>query len=182
VASIYRLGHLADFVRRAAALNEGHNADDAVRTYLAMEPEAFRALVEAAGPEPQGDLGAAVRARKALATIHKEFPLGNPVHEQAAYLLRAFAGLQPFAAGSDLTGWDLLAETLEHHGFDLLAESEDGRALCGDLWRRLQATHPDGLKRNQVLDRDEAWAWLAAYFRPRIMSSGVKADVPERRP
>ena len=179
--SIFRLGGLQEFLARAAELNALHDPEATAHDYLRMDGAAWRAATDAAGPEPKGDIADAIRARKALTSLHKEFPAGNPVHEQAAYLLRGFSGLQPFARASDLTGWDLVAETLEHHGFDLLAESEDGRALASSLWTRLQAGYPSGLTRKDLLTRDEAFEWLANWFRTRIMASGVKADVPEKQ-
>ncbi|MFO1533477.1 MAG: hypothetical protein ABR562_07275 [Thermoplasmatota archaeon] len=184
VSSIYRLGHLQDFLRRATELNQVHNPEDPVHAYLGMDADAWRAATEgeappARDPAAASELAIAVVARKSLSSLHREFPTGAPAHEQAAYLLRGFAGLQPFAAASDVTGWDLVAETLEHHGFDLLAESEDGRALVTELWRRLQASHPR-FSRRDLLERDDAFAWLAEWFSARIVATGVKADIPDR--
>lgn len=190
MSSIYKLGHQADFLRRAIALNQLHSPEDPVHPFLAMDAEAWKALTDpdaallaspASAPKDAAhasELAIAVVARKSLSSLHREFPAGNPVHEQAAYLLRGFAGLQPFAAASDLTGWDLVAETLEHHGFDLLAESEDGRGLLTQLWTRLQSDHPKGFTRRDLLERDATFLWLAQWFRTRIVASGVKADTP----
>jgi len=162
VASIYRLGPADAFVRRAAALARLHEPDD----------DDLPALVDHARILPDGSAA----TRRALLAIHREFPDLAPVHEQAAYLVRAMAGLRPFAAASDLTGWDLAAETLEHHGFDLLAGSEDGRSLLAGLWRHLDGSDPGQL--GWLQSRDAAFHWLADWFRPRIVATGMKADVP----
>jgi len=37
------------------------------------------------------------------------------------------------------------------------------------------------LTRRDLLTRDEALEWLSDWFRHRIVATGVKADVPERR-
>ena len=186
--SIFRLGHQQEFLRRAVDLNQVHNPEDPVHAYLRMDADAWREATEGPGPtapkpnaEVASELAIAVVARKSLSSLHREFPSGAPVHEQAAYLLRGFAGLQPFASASDLTGWDLVAETLEHHGFDLLAESEDGRHLMTQLWSRLQETYPKGFTRRDLLHRDETLGWLSEWFRTRIVATGINADIAERK-
>lgn len=170
MTSIHSLGHLQEFIQRATELNRLHEPDHH------QEPAASEH---------------ATATRKRLAAIHRDFPAA-PVHEQAAYLLRGFAALRPFAAGSDLTGWDLVAETLEHHGYDLLAESEDGRELLTALWARTEAPDAgapdadDGATGGEHLgppngtwdDRDETMQWLSAWFRARIVATGVHADIP----
>lgn len=181
MASIYRLGHLAEFMARAVALNRLHNPDDPVHAALLMDAASWTARIEAAGPTPAGEDAIALQARKGLAALHHEFPAGAPVHEQAAYLLRGLAGLQPFGAASDLTAWDLVAETLEHHGFDVLAESEDARPMLTQLWTSLQATYPTGLQRRDLLERDDALRELSEWFRKRVVATGVHADIPEKR-
>lgn len=186
--SIFRLGHQQEFLRRAVELNQVHNPEDPVHDYLRMDADAWRNATEGPGPAASkpdasaaSELAIAVVARKSMSSMHREFPAGAPVHEQAAYLLRGFAGLQPFASASDLTGWDLVAETLEHHGFDLLAESEDGRRLLTELWSRLQEEFPKGFTRRDLLQRDGTLTWLSEWFRTRIVATGINADVADRK-
>jgi hypothetical protein len=180
-ANIPKIGHAQDFLRRAVALNKVHNPDDPAHAYLEMDHAAWQAAPEKAkgrDAKVASELAIATVARHNIASLHHGYPHKAPVHEQAAYLLRGFAGLQPFAVASDLTGWDLVAETLEHHGFDLLAESEEGRALLHALWTRLQREHPGGFQREHLGAHDESFQWLAQWFRPRIVATGIKADVP----
>jgi hypothetical protein len=168
--TLHHLEKFPAFLRRAVELNRVHNPDDPLHDTLRMDPDAWHALAEREpDPDPATPFGQASAARKALVAIHKEFPGGAPVHEQAAYLVRAFAGLQPLGQGDFGTGWDLMAETLEHHRFELLAESEEGRTLANDLWQRMQAAYPHGFARKHLLERDDVLAYLSEWFRPRIV-------------
>lgn len=149
--SIFHLEPFPEFLRRIVELNRLHDPDSP--------------LQDAIFHDSDGD-GAA--ARKRLATLHRDFPYGAPLHEQAAYLVRGFAGLAPFDAANHRTGWDYTMELLLHHHKEPLPDEDEGVALAADLWDRLEATYPDGMTRKQVLDRDDTWRWLADWFHHRM--------------
>lgn len=155
-ATIYRLEPLDRFIIRAVDLNRLHSPDDPLHA----------AILAADGGGPE-----AAYARKCLATIHREFPVGAPVHEQAAFLLRAFTGLAIFQEANFRTGWDFTDELLAHHGHSLETSVAAARTLGSDLWHRLSADHPQGLPRARVLDRDDTFEWLASWLHGRIAAA-----------
>lgn len=150
-ASIFHLEPFPAFLRRIVELNRLHDP----------EADLHAAIFDA-------DKGDGAAARKKLATLHRDFPYGAPVHEQAAYLLRGFVGLAPFDRANHRTGWDYTMELLLHHHKEPLPDAEAGRDLAADLWDRMEAAYPKGLSRKQVLDRDDTFRWLADWFRHRM--------------
>lgn len=159
--TIFRIEPLDRFMHRVVELNRLHNPDDPLHDAM-LTPRVNGDARRTAAPTPAG------AARKALASIHREFPFGAPVHEQAAYLLRAFAGLAVFGAGNFRTGWDYAGELLAHHGHSIEATVDDAQDLGAGLWDRLAATYPDGMPRTRLLDRDESLEWLSDWLQHRI--------------
>lgn len=160
--SVFHLEPFARFLHRVVELNRLHSPDDPLHDALELDHDAWHAFVEEAGP----DADAAVAARKDLAEIHEHFPGGVPVHRQAAYLVRAFSVARPFAEANHRTGWDYMSELLEHNGFTLMADVDEGRGLGNELWDRL-----DGV-RTHVGDDDEVLAYLHDWFKPRVAKTG----------
>lgn len=166
--TLFSLEPYPRFLSRVVELNRLHNPDDRLHDFLHLAPEAWQDLLARQGAEPGTEVARASEARKSLHALHSEFPSGSPLPEQAAYLVRGFAGLQPFGEGNHQTGWDYTAELMSHHGHELLMGSEDGRGLGNDLWTRLESAYPQGFTRRNLLDRDETFAFLADWFRHRI--------------
>lgn len=156
--SIFHLEPFPQFLRRVIDLNRLYNPEDPLHEAL---------LRLSTGDTAAGGDEASL-ARKKLATIHKEFPHGAPLHEQAAYVVRAFNGLRPFAEANHRTGWDYLSELMIHSGYEVFPSEEEGRALGNEVWGRVGEAYPDGFGRNRVLDRDAVFQYLADWFRPRI--------------
>ncbi len=161
--SVFHLEPFARFVHRVVDLNRLHSPEDPLHDALALDGSAWHEFVEAAGP----DVDAAVAARKDLALIHEGFPNGEPVHEQAAYLVRAFSAARPFAEANHRTGWDYVSELLEHNGFALLASVDEGRGLGNDVWDQLREVYPNGAQ-PLVHESDGVSEYLLEWFQPRI--------------
>jgi hypothetical protein len=160
--TIFRIEPLDRFLHRVVELNRLHNHDDPLHDAIVGTPRA-NGDVRRATRAPAG-----AAARKALAGIHREFPFGAPVHEQAAYLLRAFCGLAVFSEGNFRTGWDYAGELLAHHGHSVEATLRESQDLGAALWDRLSATYPNGMGRTALLDRDDTLDWLGEWLHDRI--------------
>ncbi len=150
-ASIHHLEKVPAFLERIVALNRVHSPDDPTLDHVA---------------NPGGDADAKT-TRQALVKIHRHFPEA-PMAEQAAYLVRAFNGLRPFAEANHRTVWDYLDDLVRHHDHRLLASEAEGRALGNDVWDRIREEHPDGLTAESLGDRDATHAWLVEWFQHRI--------------
>jgi len=167
--SIFHLEKFPHFLKRVVDLNRVHARDDPVHGALLLEGERRQSLLGQGDPEPDTLAGRTQRARRLLSTIHHEFPAGAPVHEQAAYLVRAFSGLRPFDEANHRTGWDYLAETLQHNGHELLAGEDEGRVLGNEVWHRLGSEEgTPALGPADVLERDAAFEYLVDWFHHRI--------------
>lgn len=140
------------------ALLEGRHNDEETVATIAVSP------------------GDAVRARKALRTIHNDFPYGASVPEQAAFLLRAFIGLDPFGDDDRRTGWTYLVGLLNDHGWTLHADETAQTALVSHLQSRLDATHPGGFQRRHALDRDDVFSGLVDWFDRHLTAHAEGAD------
>ena len=166
-ASIHRLEPFDRFMQRAIDLNALYSPDDPLHEQLvAVQPVATKPLDAPA--EAIGSWTEVSWARKCLVTIHREFPFGAPVHEQAAYAVRAFAGLRVFAEANFRTGWDYTAELIEHAGRTLEAGVRDAEELGNELLDRMNQAYPTGFSRAMVLERDDVFDFLAEWFRRRV--------------
>lgn len=159
--SVFKRESFADFQARVVELNKVYGEDAVHADLMAArhnDEETVAAVATAATD--------AVVARKKLLTIHKDFPYGAHPGDQAAFLLRAFAGLQPFAAGNFETGWDYTSELFHHEGiaWNLDAPQEE---LGLQLTDRL-AEYPGGFQRRNCLDRDALFDWLSTWCRQQI--------------
>lgn len=150
--TIFKLEPFPRFLQRTLELNRLHSPEDDLHTALDGEATSKEAAW----------------ARKLLATIHKEFPEGAQVHEQAAFLVRAFGGLRPFSEANFRTGYDYTVGLLEHHGHPVMVSEDEARAMGADLWDRIEEAFPKGMPRGSALDRDDAFTFLADWFKPRI--------------
>lgn len=146
-ATVFHLEKLPAFVRRAVELNRLHAPDD----------DLHDAILEGA----TGD--GAAHARHVLQTIHRHFPEGASLAVQAAYLVRAFGGLRPFSEANHRTGWDVMAEVLQHAGHQVLATPDEIRSLGNTLWEDLQ-----GFQEEDLEEVDDAARMLESWFHTRI--------------
>ncbi len=169
--TIYRLEPFREFLRRAVDLNRLHAPDDPVHAVI-LAQDALREVGSNPGePDPATLEGRAAAARRSLVALHREFPAGAPVWEQAAFLLRGFTALHVFPEASFRTGWDCVAGLLEHHGHPVLADLSDVEALRTEAWERIEAAYPQGFRRPDLLRRDDTLAWLSDWFRTRIATA-----------
>lgn len=166
-AIIQHLEPLTRFRRRVSDLNRVYNPDDSVHGVVTMPGPKWQAYLQSADADPTLVTEGLV-ARKQLAVIHQSFPAGAAMHEQAAYLVRAFNGLRPFAEANHRTGWDYTAEIVRHAGHDLVATMPESRNLGNELWRVMESAYPDGFIARWILDEDEVWDYLSDYFHRRI--------------
>ncbi len=150
--SIYKRESFPQFLQRVIDLNAVHAGDDELHELLRSE----------------SDDGRGKAARKKLVTIHHDFPYGAPLHEQAAYLMRAFYGLAPFGVADHRTAWDYTSELLQHDGHTIEATQQDVEDMGLELFDRLGDSHSGGFERKHVLDRDDTFAWLADWFHHRL--------------
>lgn len=160
--SVFHLEPFARFLHRVVELNRLHSPEGPLHEALSLEHDAWHEFVDQAGP----DADDAIKARKELAEIHEQFPAGAPVHQQAAYLVRAFNAARPFTEANHRTGWDYTAELLEHNGFSMLATVGESRELGSQLWERLEGDTHD------VAAKDAVYEFLEEWFKPRLAKSG----------
>ncbi|HLF17190.1 MAG TPA: hypothetical protein VI796_07155 [Candidatus Thermoplasmatota archaeon] len=171
-SSIFHLEPFRQFLVHAVELNRVHAPDEPVHAVILAQQATKEAGGELGEPDPATLEGRALAARRGLVALHHQFPAGAPVWEQAAYLVRGFAGLAPFPEANVRTGLDLVGELLLHHGHEVMLESDDTGALRDELWGRLEATYPNGMGRQDLLRRDDLLGWLADWFRHRTAVSG----------
>lgn len=159
--SIYKRESFADFQARVVELNKLYSEDTLHADLIAGKDNDEETVASIASAPSE-----AVLARKKLLTIHKDFPYGARPAEQAAFLIRGFAGLAPFATGNFRTGWDYTAELFHHAGiqWNLDADSEE---LALQLTDRL-GTYEGGFQRRHCLDRDELFDWLTSWCQEQI--------------
>ena len=169
--TIFHLEPFQQFLHRAVELNRLHAPDDEVHAVILAQHAAKTQGAVLGDLHPATLDGQAQEARRTLVALHRDFPGGAPVWEQAALLLRGFAGLRPFPAANFETGWDMVAETLGHHGHDLVATRADAGELGNDLWTRLGDAYPHGFGRTDLLRRDETFEWLADWCRHRMAAA-----------
>lgn len=162
--SIYKREPFSDFLARVLDLHSIYVEPDDLQETLRAHKANDEETVAAAASSPD----AAALARKKLLTIHKDFPYGAPLAEQAAYLVRGFHGLAPFGEADHRTGWDYTAGLLEHAGHTVEATAQDVEEIGLQLLDRLAGSHPQGFGRGNVLDRDDVFAWLTDWFHHRI--------------
>lgn len=155
--TVFHLEKFPHFLARVVALNRLYAPDDPVHEHL----------MAASGPIAEGPEGwrEAERTRRILHTIHRHFPEQAPVHEQAAYLVLQFSGLEPFPEANHRTGWDLTAEILQHAGHELTATVAEGQALGIRLWEEIQEA---GVPADGHLHHEHTLTWLGAWFHDRI--------------
>lgn len=158
--SIHHLERFPHFLKRVIALNQVYNPDDESHALLGLSGPEWEAA--ARGDSPATKIAA--RSRKVLHAIHDHFPRGAALTEQAAYLVRAFSGLRPFQEANHRTGWDYTAEVISHGGSQLLATTDEGRALGNDLWDDLRGE----LSVDRLTAKDEAFARVHEWLRTRI--------------
>lgn len=161
--SIYKREAFADFLSRVLELHAVHVGDDEVHDTLRQHKDHDEETVAAAGAPDH-----ALATRKKLLTIHKDFPYGSPLAEQAAFLVRGFHGLAPFGAADHRTGWDYASGLLEHDGHTIEASATEVEELGLQLFDRLNEAYPAGFQRNNILDRDDLFEWLTHWFHHRI--------------
>lgn len=167
MTSILHLERLPLFRRRVVDLNRVHDPDNDLHDAILLETDAWEAFQ--ASPQANGLLERAVHGRRGLAAIHKSFPATGPLHEQAAYLVRAFNGVRPFDQANHPTAWDYLGGLAAHHGHALLVNDEEGRSLGNEVWDRIAERHgADGFGRDLVAERDGTFEYLTEWFRHRI--------------
>lgn len=165
-ATIQHLEPLSRFRSRVTDLNRLYSPDDPLHTLVSMDGERWHLYMH--GPDGRADhVAQGLAARKAIAAIHQGFPAG-PMHEQATYLVRAFAGMRPFAEANHRTGWDYTAELVHHNGHELIGTVPEIRTLGSELWRIMEGAYPDGFHAGILGQRDEVWDYLAGYFHRRI--------------
>jgi hypothetical protein len=157
--TIHHLEPLQNFLQRAVEFNRIYSADNQLHD---------AALADRADRHEKTLAERAAKCRRALATIHKNFPNGAPLHEQGAYLLRAFTGLKPFDEGNYRTGWDMLAAVLAHHEHELMALDQEGRELGTAVWQRAEELYPKGLPASQIAAHDELFEFLADWLHHRV--------------
>lgn len=162
--SIYEREPFADFLHQVIRIRldsgHAHPTHDALLEGRRNDEETIATI--SAHPED------AVRARKALRTIHTDFPYGASVQEQCAYLVRAFIGLDPFADDDRTTAWTYLQQLLDGHGWALDADDGARGGLVSHLRDRLNAFHAGGFQRRHVLDRDDVFSDLVTWFERRL--------------
>lgn len=162
--SIYKREPFADFLARVLDLHSVHVEPDNLQETLRAGRGNDEETVAAIGNAPD----AAVLARKKLLSIHKDFPYGAPLAEQAAFLVRGFTGLAPLGEADHATGWDYTAGLLEHNGHTVEATAAEVEELGLQLFDRLDGSHPQGFGRGNLLDRDDLFSWLTDWFHHRI--------------
>lgn len=173
--SVSHLENWPRFLERVVRLNAVHAPDDRLHAPLRLDPQQWQHVKDQSEPGDGSLLDRAAGSRRALRAIHSHFPAGAPAHEQAAYLVRAFAALRPFDEANHRTGWDFTAELLDHHGCELMATEAEGRELGNQVWDGLDEDRADGVA--QAAARDELFEYLAQWFRTRIAAgSGQKHD------
>ena len=158
-ASIFHLEPFDRFTHRVVQLNALYNPEDPLHAALTGNGTGDNGAVPA---------DAVAAARKRLAALHREFPAGAPVADQAAYLIRGFVGLAVFDEANHRTGWDYTAELLRHQHHEVVAPDAEARSLGAETWQRLQASHPDGLRRRDLSQRDDTFEMLRHWFHRRI--------------
>ncbi len=170
--SVYERESFADFLLRIIRIRldaglahplhdtllEGRKNDEETVALMAVDPQQ------------------AVTCRKALRTVHQDFPYGSSVPEQAAYLLRGLVGLDPFGDADRTTAWTYLHELLEEHGWTLNADDQEQSALVSHLGQRLDQERPGGFQRRHVLDRDAVFSELVDWFEHRLSTTSSGAD------
>lgn len=154
--SIYKRESFAVFQERVISLNKVYG-DDHVHADLLEGREHDEETVAAISTNASD----AVVARKKLLTIHKDFPYGAHPAEQAAFLLRGFAGLAPFASGNLQTGYDYTAELFGHADIPWNLDV-DVEELGLQITNRL-SHYQGGFQRRNCLDRDDLFDWLVSW-------------------
>jgi hypothetical protein len=159
--SVFKRESFAEFQARVVELNKLYG-EDSVHADLISGKDNDEETVAAISAAPHD----AVLARKKLMTIHKDFPYGSNSADQAAFLLRAFAGLAPFSKGNFETGWDYTAELFHHAGINWNLDT-DATELSLQITDRL-SSYQGGFQRRHCLERDEMFAWLSAWCQIQI--------------
>ncbi len=156
--SVFERESFAEFIDHIIRLREEaghpHPAHAPLHSARANDEEAVAAL------SPAGD---AVAIRKALRTLHKEFPYGAALPELSAYFVRGYLGLDPFGDG-DQVAWPYLADLLDMD-MDRFGDME---AWSERIRQRINDSHPHGFTRRHVLDRDPSFLELAEEFTPLL--------------
>lgn len=177
IPSVPRLEGFREFQVRLVRLNGLHNPEDPVHEHLNADESAWKERAQAhPEPDPATPLGRAVRSRKALVALHNQYPSTAPAWEQAAYLLRGMAGLQPFGLANDRTAWDYLQGVLLHHHITLDATERETDDLLSWLAQELGRRYPSGFQRSNLLDVDLLWSDLSGWFRHRVAQLGSRAE------
>ncbi|MGB0652175.1 MAG: hypothetical protein ACPGQL_03155 [Thermoplasmatota archaeon] len=164
--SIFHLEKYPFFLSRVVELNKLYSPDSDLHDLLAMDPEAWQEAAQGVDPDPKTKMGRALIVRRCLHALHANFPSGAPVHEQVAYLVRGFAGMRLFDEANFRTGWDYAGELLQHN--DLALTEADHGVLGNDLFERVEAAYGPFMDKKALLDRDDVFDFLAAWFQDRI--------------
>lgn len=159
--SVFKRESFAAFQARVVELNKVYG-EDSVHADLISGKDNDEETVAAISAAP----GEAVVARKKLLTIHKDFPYGANSADQAAFLLRAFAGLSTFAKGNFETGWDYTCELFHHAGINWNIDADTAELYLQMTDRFSQ--YQGGFQRRHCLDRDEMFTWLSNWCREQI--------------
>lgn len=97
--------------------------------------------------------------RKKIRRIAERFPHDWPLHGQAAYLLRAFSGLQIFPDANHRTGLAILREHLHAHGRHFDLQGEPLAKFITEL-RSLKGPYSSRCNAGQLHDRNRSLLYI----------------------
>lgn len=158
--SVYQRESFGDFIAHVIRIREAAGRTHELHAALMEGRSNDEETVASIASTPSD----AVRTRKALRTIHSDFPYGANVPDQCAYLLRAFIGLDAFGDNDTDTGWAYLHDLLEAHGWGLPVDGRVQASTTQKLQRQMTELHPAGFQRRHVLDRDASFDTLRTWF------------------
>lgn len=98
--------------------------------------------------------------RKKIRRIAERFPHHWPVHEQAAYIIRAYSGLQIFPDANHRTGLAIMRSYLHHHGHDFALAGEELKEFINTI-RNPRSEYCTRCNAGQLLDRDKSFLYIA---------------------
>ncbi len=167
--SIFHLEKYPFFLKRVLELNRLYNPEDPVHAPLELNGDDWHEFASNAnGSGPDTPQGRAVIVRKCLYSVHANFPNGSPVHEQMAYLVRAFTGLRLFNEANFRTGWDYAMETAMHNRFEVMASDEDRVELANEVFDQCVEAYGEFLDKKLLLERDDVFNYVADWFHHRV--------------
>jgi len=125
------------------------------------------------------------REEKRFRRIAERFPYGWPLHEQGAYILRAYSGLQIFPDANHRTGLAISRAHLRLNDHVLDARLADWKALVGDL-KQQHGPYFSRCRADGIALRNRCFMHVASFYeqhcRRRNIVDRFRERVARRQP